>query len=321
MEDEQKEKLVEVLLQRYVGEVSDLEYFRKETEKLVDDLFSEKEQVGVLSVKRTTALRKMIGRFDYGEWQGAKEIARSLKITYQAACQIMLSLNEDIRFMVYTIPSRKKSPLTKMSSILDKETQEKARKITIWDIGLGLKTIQALRREDVITMLDLSCYGIGDFCLGEVGRYKILSEAHRLGFSFMEELSLEERKTIVSSSPKEVVDQSSVSWIMSLEDIYWYGILRSLKNLATLRERKMKGMNLPSKFEKTALAIGIDLGTPKSEVYNMRKEELLSQYRALTSELATLKRKEEELNRKIEAILTEIDLSSTSEIKEKTYEK
>ena len=313
MQEENKRRIVQLFLEKYVGEVEDLEYYQKETEKLAEDLFSTKEKVGVLTPKRTEVLRKMFGVYDAGIWQDAKSIARSFGITYQSACQMVLTLGEDIRFMVYTIPSRKKRPLTKMSSIFSKEDQEKARDMTIWDIGLNTRTIQALRREDVITLLDLSCYGIGDFRLGEVGRYKILSEFHQLGFSFMEELSLEERRNIIESSFKEVVDQSSVCWFMNQEDIYWYHAIRSFKTIANLRKERMNGYCVPIKFEEIATAIGVSLELPKSEFYGMRKEELLRKYQSLTLELAALKEQEGELSQKIEEVLKALETPTLGE--------
>ncbi len=277
-----KEELANYFFETYTKEEEHPEFYREEAKCFVNQLYDlSLKKVSILSEKRTEAFRIFYGIYHDGVWQSARSVASHCHTSYVNACQMSNALAQDLELILGDIPKAKLAPLDKMSSVEQKNLLQELRNKIVWELGLQARTLGEMRRKNVITVANLSCHGLGDFRLGEVGRCKLLEGAHALGFSFIEELPFEKRKEIVASSSKEDIDRSSASWLLQLKDYPWYSGLARIPSIADLRRSLQNGYHISPQFLETASMIGIDLlePLPPKEPDLLRSQLLLKQQR------------------------------------------
>ena len=110
----------------------------------------------------------------------------------------------------------------KMSSASMFDDQELRQK-KIGSLGISSRTFTALTKNRVFTFEDLLTYSIQDLSdiLGDKTLEEVITIVHNLGFKFIDELSVSEKKKIMERSSYEQIMNSSISWIGLSDRAYW----------------------------------------------------------------------------------------------------
>jgi len=214
-----REKLIEMFRSKWIkNELPQEEKMRIEAviEKLVDDLYNTNQSVVYpLTEKNTYIFRKVNGILDNGVCQSQRSVAEELGFAHARIGQILERdiMRELHKYRVSKSDAKSLSTI-KMSSA-DLIQYEESKNIEIGTLNLKGQTIKELRSLDVATLHDLLTLSIQDLKIyfGDITVENIVNVVHSYGLKFIEELSLEEKRQIISNSNIDVVMNSSISWI------------------------------------------------------------------------------------------------------------
>lgn len=232
-----------------------------------------------LTEAETFVIRKRLGVYDNGEKQTLRAIAEATGKTHERIRQIE---NKAYMRIIYSLARKtytQKDKKTKMSSL---SIQEKYADISISRLGIDKKIISMLSYGRIGTLDDLLCYGYEDFQnmgLGKKSFSQLSDKIHSLGLKFIEELTDEEKRMIISVSSKDMIDNSSIAWISNLNKSILSMLSKERRTtISQLREYIENDGKINEDAIIYASSIGINIGKkPKLTTENVEisLEELL----------------------------------------------
>lgn len=213
-----REELKEMFKSKWIkNEFSQEEKIRIEAiiDKLVDDLYNTSQSVVYpLTEKNTYIFRKVNGILDNGVCQTQRSVAEELGFAHARIGQILERIMVELHYhRVRRIDSKALSTIKMSSANLSQN--EKTNNIEIGTLNLKGYIIKKLRSLNVVTLQDLLALSIQDLKIkfGNITGENIVNVVHSYGLKFIEELSLEEKRQIISNSSIDMVMNSSISWI------------------------------------------------------------------------------------------------------------
>lgn len=184
-------------------------------EKLVDDLYNTNQPVVYpLTERNTYIIRKLNGILDNGVCQTQRSVADELGFAHARIGQLLERIMRDLHtHRVRRVESKTLSAI-KMSSA-DLNSADENKNIEIGTLNLKPQTIRELRSLDVATLQDLLTLSMQDLknYFGDITLRNIVNMVHSYGLKFIEELTFEEKRQIISISSLDKVMGSSMSWI------------------------------------------------------------------------------------------------------------
>lgn len=242
------------------------------------------DRISMFTEEETSVLRKRLGFFDEGNQQSFSKIAVMIGKSSQTVSNILSKCYRSIyRYINYVqgkLIYEAKDNRSKMSSLSicsDKEFHN----YPISKLEIDRKVLDYLYSKRINTLYDLLSYNFSDFKLkqfeiGEKSCKDIQKAVHNLGLKFIDELIDEEKSMIVKQSSEEVINKSSISWIISpltYTNIYTFKC-KNVEKIADLiryyKEEKWRGhsvyeQNLINSFMEGSKRIGIYIGYKISE--------------------------------------------------------
>jgi len=239
-------------------------------ENLVNELYDQnKKTVLPLTELETFVFRKRYGITNNGIPIPKEAISKDYNIGYQ---KVQKLLNSSLTKFLYRI------------NILDRRVKEKRfstfylkrNEDSIIDYtNLNQDTIKLLKKENILTLSDLLELGrieIKDI-VGEKRALDIISYIHSLGYRFIDELTINEKKNIISKYSKEVIDNTSIYFLDSVKKID-YDTLKNI-NAKTIKDFIIKKELLPKKSKMLVAKEIIDMGYEIPRTDYRSQEELL----------------------------------------------
>lgn len=239
-------------------------------EEALNDICDLSMNMSYLNEFETFVVRKQLGVYDNGERQKTRTIA---EVTGRTIGSIQQIETQAYRIIINALDSKAYYPKDKKIKMSSLSIQEKYANIPISRLGIDRKTLNG-----AITLNDLLCYSRKEFQnmgLGEKSLSKLRDKIHSLGLKFIEELTDEEKKIIISASSKDMIDNSSIAWIENNN----IKLSRARKTtIGQLREYIENDGKINEEVIAYASSIGIDIGKkPKLTTENIEVslEELL----------------------------------------------
>ena len=254
-----REGLRELLINKY--NISKMDY------PIIDKIVEEIYDVNQKTVIPFTELETYVFRKKYGIYSSnimipENKIAMELNLTDNKISSIIGTCLTKMSFRINKIEKRVKIP--KMSSFDIKASRD----IFVSNFGLDNFIINSLLKREIYTLRELLEYSKIE--LSKIISKKALEEiilyVHNLGYLFIEELSIDEEKNIISKSDLERVNNSSIYFVNSVKNIDARKINKlNIKNIKDLYER----INLFSREEKQLILRDIFMKMFKEKVYSI----------------------------------------------------
>lgn len=217
------------------------------------------EIISHLTEQETLVLRKRLGVYNNGEKQTLATIAKELDKTLERIRQIenkayIRMINSIFRGSYIQVDNR-----TKMSSLTNLEEYANYH---ISKLGLD-RRLMGMLSVGTNTLYDLLTYSYADFRkmgLGDTYYKQLSDKIHSLGLKFIEELTDEEKRIIVSTATKDMIANSSIDWISNLSQSTLLMLSKGRKNtIGLLREYIESGGKINEDAISYATSIGISI--------------------------------------------------------------
>lgn len=247
-------------LKKYNGVYS---YYHKynpiEFEKLVDEICDlSSNRIIPYSENDTYVLRKRLGILDNGKTQTLEEIGNAIGVSGSRVGQILAKFKRRLYYrltrVAYAVDDR-----TKMSSL---SIINEYRNAPLLKFELDKE--DGIYKAGISTLYDLFTYGYLEIKNMGVS-FQFIDQLNKVmdnfGLKYIDELSDEEKRIIVSNSSKEMIDNSSVSWISGLDESIINNLTAKHKKptIADLKNYVENGGKVNAESIGYALGIGIDI--------------------------------------------------------------
>ena len=268
--------------------------------EILESLNNQKlSNVGSLSISETYVLRKKLGILAQKDAEQETELASMRQFTKS---RLLRRVRGRLYFNLIHGLSNTKNEISKMSSVL---LNDEYQDVHVESLNLKTRCYDALRTSGINTLGKLLMYSEKELKkldgISPLGLADISSSIHQLGLKFIEELTEEEKRVIISKSTEEMIDNSSLIWISEQDkEKLHYNSIGGLKTVIK------NGGEIPRETIERAHRIGIDL---------KRKESNMD-----TKENRSLKSKDLELLAQVYQALYESGLIVSSELIDKNIE-
>lgn len=304
-----------------------MEIYLKEIKKLINEMFeTSKPNILILSEKETTILRIRFGILNNGGWQQFEYIGKYLKVREQEAYRMYYKAIEKLKKHLDIKISEFETPkINKMSSIEQNDSLIYLRNKRIAETGLDSYIENCLARNNIYTVEELLSRSKTEIKnlhgLGKTTLERIITKIHELGLAFIDELTEEEKITIIKKQQLEVIEASSIAWLpLSDSKINEYLKKYGINNIKKLKEalinktiinqkivRYMKETRIITEEEKKLFPKTIKRTKSKIEKLIEHQNELQKKYDELVQEKKDAQLEATRLNEELSEVLSQVE--------------
>lgn len=228
-------------------------------DKLIDDLCDlSKSAIIKLDENETSVLRMRLGIFNNGQIQTYKNIEKIIEKTKERIRQILYKSYK----IAYSTMVKEDIPVSKKERMSSFDIYDGIDDFQIGELGLDTRMNNKLYKYNIYTVSDLLGYGTLEFRkmgLRDISLEILYSSIHKKNLKLIEELSIDEKRVVVSKSTQEQIDNSSLYWIDGLSEEFLNTridrknfIIKGLKNNSSLNPEIVKrALNIGIKLVKT----------------------------------------------------------------------
>ena len=262
-----------VIKENFINELYAHDIDNASLDIFVDELCNLSEEVVTsLDKKETAYLRKRIGVYDNGKVQSYRVVASCYNNLAQNVCTTIHKACNNIVRRIKTGKTNIVDNRTKMSSLsISKDFYD----TDITKLNLNSRIRRVLNNK-VTTIYDLLSYSYDDLIgmgLGPDSIKTLYDVLHSYGLKPIDELTIEERKIVISMSTLEMIDNSSIGWISGIKKAQtkWDN-----RTIGELKAFYMETGELDDEALSYADSIGIHLGK-----FKMTIEDINNSYMSL----------------------------------------
>ena len=232
--------------------------------KLVEELYDLNKNVVIpLDEQETFLFRKKYGIYDNGISQTREYISKEYNIGYQKYINIFERIYIKLLFRIKRIDKYERIP--KINTLFTEDIELINKPISTFNIEI--KTKNKLMKNFILTFKDLMEYSINELkiILGAKELKELIDYVHLLGFKFIDELSKDEKQTLINMSNKDIVCNSSIYLIDGVEQISFDRLQRN--NIVDIKSLVKNVFILPTdkRIQITQFIVENDLSYLKNE--------------------------------------------------------